>query len=62
MSAFLFILVDLHECIADFLCTPSQFQAAHTECLSTYLARQSVKPVFFLTSLNDFCQLFANED
>jgi hypothetical protein len=30
----------------------------HTECLSAYLARQSVKPVFFLTSLNDFCQLF----
>jgi hypothetical protein len=32
--------------------------ALRPECLSPYLARQPVKPVLFLTSLNDFCQIF----
>jgi hypothetical protein len=52
LSGFLFILVDLTEYTA-ILVRTRWFQAT-TECLSTYLACQSVKPVFFLTSLNDF--------
>jgi hypothetical protein len=39
MNDFLFILVNLIEWFIDFLLRTVCFQATHTGCLSTYLAR-----------------------
>jgi hypothetical protein len=57
MSDFLFILVDLTESIVDFLCAPVGSWLPTRSVYPLYLARQSVKPVFFLTKLQVLVKL-----
>ena len=56
MTDFLFIVFDPTEYIVAFFA--HRLLAIHKEYLTTYLARQPVKPVFFITGFDDLCQLF----